>query len=216
MKSLLKAMLALALCFASTFVLLNFSGLVTVEKIESWLAHAQTVNPIFVASLVSFLLFIDLFIAMPTLTVMIIGGYFLGWQLGAFSAISGILLAGICGYGLSAKYGDRIIALIIKDPLKRTEVTKTYQQHGPVIILLSRAVPILPEVSACMAGMTKMPFGKFLVFWLISTVPYGLIATYAGSISTLENPKPAILAAVGLTSAAWFGWFMFKQLNRQK
>ncbi|TBR41941.1 DedA family protein [Marinomonas agarivorans] len=216
MKSLLKAMLGLALFFASTFVLLNFSGVLTVAKIESWLAFAQTVNPIVVATLVSFLLFIDLFIAMPTLTVMIIGGYFLGWQLGALAAISGIFLAGVCGYGLSAKYGDRMIALLIKDPVKRIEATTTYQQHGPVIILLSRAMPILPEVSACMAGMTKMPFGKFLAFWLISTVPYTLIATYAGSISTLENPKPAIFAAIGLTSAVWFGWFVFKRIKRPK
>lgn len=216
MKQLFKIMLVLAAFFASTFFLLNLSGILTVEKIESWLNLAQTINPVFVATLISFLLFMDLFIAMPTLTVIIIGGYFLGWQLGTVAALTGLLLAGICGYGLSIKYGDVLIVFLIKDPAQRLEAMVAYQKHGPVIILLSRAMPILPEVSACMAGMTKMPFLKFLSFWLISIVPYTVIATYAGSISTLENPKPAIFTAIGLTSTIWLGWFIFKRFKRNK
>ena len=90
-----------------------------------------------------------------------------------------------------------------------------FQAHGAVVILLSRATPILPEVSACMAGITHMPFTRFLLFWLLSTVPYAIIATYAGSISTFENPTPAILAALGLTLVLWLAWFIFRRKQRR-
>lgn len=66
-----------------------------------------------------------------------------------------------------------------------------------------------------MAGMTRMSFLKFLGLWLISTVPYAIIASYAGSISTLEDPKPAIMAAIGLTGFFWLGWVVFRKFQKR-
>ncbi|MCG8021985.1 MAG: VTT domain-containing protein [Candidatus Thiodiazotropha weberae] len=214
MKSLLKIMLLLALFFASTFIILKSTGIITVEKIELWLEMAKNSNPVYVAVIVVGLLFADLFVAVPTLTVMILGGYFLGPVIGALAAISGLFAAGVCGYGISWKYGDILMRFLIKDKQKRVEAKCSFKSHGGVVILLSRAVPILPEVSACMAGMTRMPFLKFLVFWMLSAVPYAFIAAYAGSISTLENPTPAILTMICLTSFFLIGWYIFRVCRR--
>ncbi|WP_448547566.1 TVP38/TMEM64 family protein [Thalassotalea fusca] len=215
MKSLLKIMLVLALFFASTFIVLNATGIITVDKITAWLELAKSVNPIYVGLVVVGLLFVDLFVAVPTLTIIILSGHFLGPIFGGGAAVIGLSLAGICGYVISRKYGHILINFLIKDRRKRYEVAEQFQSHGSVVILLSRATPILPEVSACMAGMTKMPFIRFLLLWLISTLPYAFIASYAGAISTLENPSPAILTAIGLTGFFWLGWFIFqKNKNR--
>ena len=46
MKPLLKIMLILALAFASTFIILKSTGLITVEKIELWLEMAKNADPI--------------------------------------------------------------------------------------------------------------------------------------------------------------------------
>lgn len=206
-------MLVLALVFASTFIILKSTGIVTIEKIELWLEAAKSTSPIYVAVIVAALLFADLFVAVPTLTVIILGGYFLGSIFGAIAAITGLFFAGICGYGLSRKYGNIPINFLIKDQDKRDDAIATFRRHGAIVILLSRAVPILPEVSACMAGMTRMPFIRFLSLWLLSTIPYAIIASYAGSVSTLENPQPAIFTAIGLTAFFWSGWFVFKQFG---
>jgi len=84
------------------------------------------------------------------------------------------------------------------------------------MILLSRAMPILPEVTACLAGMTKMKFSKFILAWLISTIPYVLIISYAGSASSIENPKPAIYTAIGISVTLWSGWYLFINAKRKK
>ena len=51
-----------------------------------------------------------------------------------------------------------------------------------------------------------MKLRKFLAAYLLGTLPYAMIASYAGSASSLGNPMPAILTAIGLTTlfaAAW-------------
>ena len=214
MKPLLKIMITLALFFASTFIILKSTGMITVEKIELWLDIAKNANSIYVSAIIAGLLFADLFIAVPTLTVMILGGFFLGPLYGAIAGIIGLFSAGTCGYGISHKYGDYLINFLIKDEEKREEAIAMFQEHGAIVILLSRAIPILPEVSACMAGMTRMGFWKFLALWLVSAVPVASIAAYAGSISTLENPTPAFLTIIGFTIFFWMGWLVFKKKRK--
>ncbi|MCE0556484.1 MULTISPECIES: VTT domain-containing protein [unclassified Motilimonas] len=215
MKSLFKVMLILALGFASTFIFLKLAGILSLADISRWLEQASALPHGYLFALVIGLLFLDLFIAMPTLTIIILSGYFLGFSQGALAASTGLLLAGLGGYILSQYFGQPFVRLLIRDPAKRTEMIDGFDRYGAMMILLSRAMPILPEVSACMAGLTKMPFWRFLGIWIASAVPYATIAAYAGSISTLQNPKPAILTAVGLSVFFWLGWYLFTKQQRK-
>ena len=216
MKPLIKLMLTLGLAFATTFLLLNATGVVTVAKIETWLTLARDADPLWVAPIIALLLFVDLIISVPTLATITLSGYFLGPVIGALAGIVGLVMAGLGGYTVSRRYGDLLLKLVFKDEAKRMEAVATFQEHGAVVILLSRASPILPEVSACMAGMTRMPLGKFLILWLASSVPYAVIAAYAGSISSLDNPQPAIFAAIGLMSFLWISWLVVRRRGQNR
>ncbi|MGH1427179.1 MAG: TVP38/TMEM64 family protein [Arenicella sp.] len=216
MKGMLKLMAILALCFASTFLVLNATGLLTIDRITHWLELAQQSSPILLGSIVAFLLFADLFVAMPTLTIMILSGFFLGPAIGAVFSILGLSLAGIFGYGLSHRYGNRLAKTLIRDEDELKSAVQSFRQFGTGTILLSRAAPILPEVSACMAGLTHMSKIRFAMAWGASTIPYAVIASYAGSISTLSDPKPAITAAIGLTAFFWLGWVAYRSLVIKK
>ena len=210
MASMLKLITILALCLASTFLLLNTTGWLTVEKITHYLELVQQSSPVTMGGIVALLLFADLFIAMPTLTIMILSGFFLGPVMGAIFSIIGLFLAGFSGYALSYRYGTRLAKMLIKDEGELDRAIASFNQFGVGTILLSRAVPILPEVSACMAGLTRMPKWKFALAWVLSTVPYAVIASYAGSVSTLSNPQPAIITAIGLTAFLWVGLFLYR------
>lgn len=217
MKALLKLIVIIASIFAVTFVVVKTTGVLSIEKVEHWLTAAKSVSPIYVAILVVCLLFIDLFIAVPTLTIIILAGYFLGASLGAISALLGVWLAGITGYLLSKKYGSRLLSLLLKDKEQQQQAINSFKTYGFTMILLSRASPILPEVTACLSGMTGMPFSRFIIAWFISSTPYALIAAYAGSISSIENPKPALITAIVLTAFFWFAWLLFhRYIKRDK
>ncbi|MFC1747216.1 TVP38/TMEM64 family protein [Pseudomonadota bacterium] len=213
MKSLVKLFLIIAAVFASTFIIIKYTGLLTVDQIEGWLVQAKDVSPIYVGSIVALLLFADLFIAIPTLTIIILSGYFLGHTYGAMAALTGTMLAGILGYWISFYFGNGIMAFLIKDEEKRREAIGAFDKGGFAMILLSRAIPILPEATACLAGMTNMRFWKFFLAWSISTIPYVLIATYAGSISSIDDPKPAIFAVIIISSCLWVSWFFYHRFN---
>ena len=210
MKSMLMLMLILALCFASTFLLLNATGLLTVERVTNWLEIAQQTDPVVIGVLIVMLLFADLFVAMPTLTIMLLSGFFLGPQQGTLFTVLGLSLAGFSGYGLSYRYGDRLAKKLVKDKTELDQAIESFKRFGVGTILLSRAIPILPEVSACMAGLTRMPIARFASAWMVSTVPYAVIANYAGSISTVADPSPAIITAIGLTAVFWIGWGIYR------
>jgi len=207
MKDLVKIMLTLALLFASTFIVLKLTGVLTFEDIEALLYEVQALNPALLAMVVVVLLFADLFIAIPTMTVSIMAGYFLGWPMGFAATLCGLLLAGMTGYGVSRRYGWRLLNHIYKDRQRLDEIHEAFSDYGPIMLIICRAAPILPEVSCCMAGATRMSFYKFLSMFALGTVPYALITTYAGSISTLEKPTPAIVIAIGLSLTLWLAWF---------
>ncbi len=215
MHPLVKLFLIIASFFASTFIIIRLSGVLTVDDVKQWLTNAQQASPITVSLIIFTLLFADLFIAMPTLTIIILSGFFLGFSGGFWAAFCGVFMAGTCGYVLSRQFGERFLEFLVKDKKQQRKVKDSFHQYGTVMILLSRALPILPETSACLAGIAKMPFIRFITYWLLSSVPYLLIATYAGSISSFENPKPAIYVAIGLSGTLWLGWWVYTQIPKR-
>lgn len=213
MKALLKVMLTIAAVFASTFILGRVFGILTEENVRAWLESANTLSIATVFAVVVTLLFIDLFVAVPTLTIVILGGYFLGFEFGFFAAMTGSALAAFVGYAICARWGEAGLSKVIRDDQQRGAMHDAFDTHGPGMILLARGAPILPEVTACMAGITRMPLGRFALFWMIGTLPYMAIATYAGSISTFNDPKPAIYAALSLYGVMWIGWYIYRRFH---
>lgn len=209
MKQLLAAAFVLATAFASTFIVLNLTGIITIEKIRWGMAEAGTAHGALLCGLVILLLGLDIIVAIPTLTVIILAGHFLGFGYGAVSAISGFYLAGVTGYGVSRKYGTALLSRIYRDPGKLQSMQQLFDQHGPVVLLLCRALPILPEVTCCLAGANRMPFPRFLFYYSLASVPYACIAVYAGSKSSIDNLTPALFTAIMLSLGLWLAWSIF-------
>ena len=212
---MLKIMLILFVVFITIFIFAKITGLLSLEQIEGWLIQAQNAPTIYIMAIVIALLFLDLFVTVPTLSLIMLSGYFLGYPLAVLASVTGLIITGCSGYLLSFLYGSRVLRFLIKDDKKREDMKSTFHKHGFAMILLSRALPMLPEVTACLSGSTRMPFPKFLAAWSLSSVPYVLIAAYSGSISSLGNPMPAIFTAIGITSVLWLGWFLFHRKHKK-
>ena len=211
MKSLIKVILILGLVSGSSFILVQATGLITIDKINFWFNEIKLLPAYYIGGIIIFFMFIDLVISIPTLAIIMLAGFFLGTFLGALFTIIGLMIAGCCGYILGYKYGEVILVLLLRNVQERNEFKASFKKHGYVTILLSRALPVLPEISTCIAGMTKMPFSKFILAWFISITPYSLIAAYAGAASSPRSPEPAIIAWSLLTSTLWISWYFFKK-----
>lgn len=216
MKQLFTVAAVLAAVFGSTFLLLNLTGVITLEDIEAGLETAANIDPVYVVAVVVALLFLDLFIAIPTLTISILSGYFLGFFLGGLAAATGMMLAGLTGYLICWMYGPGILLKIYKDQNKLEAMKAIFNEHGVSVLLMCRAIPILPEISCCLSGANRMPITRFMFFYSVSTFPYAFIASYAGSKSTLSDPTPALMTAIAISLTLWLCWFIFLKRNYRK
>ena len=214
MKPLIKVMLILGSVFAATFAVGALLGVLTIENVKNWLERAQSADPVWVIATVIFLLFLDLFVAVPTLTITILAGFFLGFPMRAAAALTGLSAVAFSGFTISRVWGEHAISWVVRSENDRQDLAESFQSSGPLMIILARAAPIVPEVTACMAGATGMPLARYCLFFSIGTLPYVLIAAYAGSISSLENPMPAIYAALGLYLVLWIGWYLLRRQTR--
>lgn len=211
MHPLVRTVVILFLAFAATFVVIKFATGLSFDDVENWLRAAQQVSSFYVAGLVVALLLADIMISVPTLTITMLAGFLLGQVAGASAALLGLYGAGLIGYLVSRAMGDKLLRLLMKDEAKRQHATETFSRHGFGMIILARAVPILPEVTACLAGATGMPLRRFVLAWSLNSVPYVFVATLAGSLSSLDNPKPALFTAMGISLTLWTCWFFFRR-----
>jgi uncharacterized membrane protein YdjX (TVP38/TMEM64 family) len=216
MKLLIKTILILVSIFTITLLLIKFTGVLTVDDIKEIFSNLKSQPSYILGALIVFFLFIDLFIAVPTMTIIILAGYFIGFELALFYTTIGLLSASLTGYFLSKKYGKKVLNKLSSNEEQKQEMTDLFNKHGVLVLVLSRAVPMLPEISSCLAGACNMSFKRFLVAWFFGTIPYVCVITYAGSISNLDNPMPAIYAALGITVTFWFIWMVFMKIDKKK
>ena len=219
MKALVRFVVLLGAFFTFTLVVFKLTGFLTVDDIKVWLEQGLTLSTWIVGLIIVGLMMIDLFIAVPTLSLTILSGFFLRVELGVFYSSAGMLPAGTMGYVISRFQGDKLLRFVSKDDAQTKEMVDIFNRFGPFSLMLCRAAPMLPEVTSCLAGVTRMPYWKYILFYAIGTIPYSIIAAYSGSVSSIENPQPAILTFIGIfggLSLIWAGFLFFNKHKLKK
>jgi len=151
----------------------------------------------------------DLFLPIPSTLVMSAAGLIYGAFSGGLLAASGSFLSGATAYALCRSLGQGIAARLVgAEDLRRGELL--FAQRGPWLIALSRAVPVLPEVIACLAGLTRMPAPSFFLALACGSIAVGFI--YAG-IGAAGVQQPA-LALGGSVLAPALLWLVTRRLLR--
>ncbi len=211
MKDLLKLALVLALAFASTFVIMRMTGLLDEADVRAFLAGAHEINPLYFVALVMLLLWIDILIAIPTMATILLAGYFLGPALGAAASVGGLMLMGLSGYGLGRGYGRAVLTRLYRDEARLAAIEASFARSDLLVLFVCQALPILPELSCCLAGVARMRFTRFLMGYTVGVVPFAVIVAYAGSVSTVADPWPAIWTVIGVSTFLLLIWTLVKR-----
>jgi len=147
------------------------------------------------------LLIADLFLPVPGTVVMSAMGYVYGpWWGGLFSSV-GSVLGGLLAYGLCRALGHRAaVWLAGEKDLEKGE--RFFRNGGGWVVTLSRWLPLLPEVVACMAGLTRMPLRIFLVALLCGSLPLGFVFAAVGAAGK-DTPGLALALSAGIPVLMW-------------
>lgn len=211
MKDLLKVGVVLALAFASTFVIMRATGILSEDEVRAFLEQAHTIEPLWFMAIVIALLLLDLLIAIPTMTTILLAGYFQGPWIGGGAAAIGLMLMGTVGYGLGRRFGRPVLIRLFRDEKRLAAIEASFARNDLLLLFVCQALPILPELSCCLAGISRMSFPRFLFGYAVGVVPFAFIIAYSGSVSTLSDPWPAIYTVIGVSGGLLLAWTLIQR-----
>lgn len=205
MKRLSVIFLVLALLVIAPFLIWgdSFEQAMSLEKTVTWLR--STGKWAWAAGLG--LLIIDLFLPILGTVVMSALGLVYGWFWGGLLSAFGSVGAGLLAYGLSRKLGRRAVSLLAgREGLAEGE-RLFGGETGGWLVAFSRWMPVLPEVVACLAGISRMPFKRFLAALCAGSFPLGFVFAWIGETGN-ERPMLALILSAGLPPLIWglFRW----------
>ncbi|MCS6877219.1 MAG: VTT domain-containing protein [Geminicoccaceae bacterium] len=147
------------------------------------------------------LLWSDLLLPVPATAVMSALGFVYGIPWGTILGAAGSMLAGLTGYGLCRALGrDAAERILGRDGLAQGE--RLFARIGVWLVLLSRWLPVFPEVVACMAGLARMPFSLFVFALAAGSVPMAAAFAAVGRFG-VERPDLALLVSAVAPPLIW-------------
>lgn len=212
----MKAFLRLLAVFLLLSLMLLISFLIWGEGFDAWLdgeaaadffrARAAWAGPLGAGLLIA-----DLVLPIPSTGILGGMGVALGWLPAALWGWAGLSLSGLTGYAIGRLGGTRLADRVV-DPGVRARHQAQFNDWGSTAIVVTRLLPILPEVFSVLSGLVRMRFSRFVFATLLGSIPPALVYTWLGA-QAREHPGPALWGLVGITAAAWL---VFLTLHRRR
>ncbi len=209
MRDLIRIAFLLGLAFASTFLLVQGLGLLPEADVIRWLEGLRSIHPAWLIAGVIALLVLDLLVAVPTMTTIPIAGWLLGPVLGGLTGAIGLMLMGSLGYGLGRFVGRPVLARLFKSDDRLAGIEAAFARNDLLTLAVCQALPILPELSAILAGISRMHPLRFALGYGLGVIPFAFIVAAGGAASTPDDLRPAILTAIATTACLLLLWRMF-------
>jgi len=101
-----------------------------------------------------------------------------------FTGTMGQILGSITTYQLGKSGGRHLLErygkylLVSKRDIKKAD--DWFEKYGELTVLFTRMMPVIRTFISLPAGISRMSFGKFVVYSTIGIIPWTLILTYIG------------------------------------
>jgi uncharacterized membrane protein YdjX (TVP38/TMEM64 family) len=148
------------------------------------------------------LLVADLFLPLPATLIMAALGYIYGPLAGGLISAAGSFMGGAFGYWLCRLMGENTTLRLLgeKDYARGKKLSGNV---GGWVVVLSRWLPVFPEVIACMAGLTRMPARYFHGALLCGSLPLGFVYAFVGHAG-VSHPAVSIGLSAGMPPLIWW------------
>lgn len=140
------------------------------------------------------LLSADLFLPVPATAVLAALGFLYGPWAGGLIGALGSVGSGLIGYGLCRALG-RGVALRLVGERDLERGTRLFERFGAWLVVLSRWLPLFPEVISCAAGLIRMPWMRFGVALVCGSVPMSFTYAWVGYAG---NRHPGLATALSV------------------
>lgn len=154
----------------------------------------------------------DVLLPIPSSLVSTACGYLLGFLPGMLVSWAGMTLGAVVGYAVGARpAASAARRLVGETELARARAAES--RWGPWTLIVSRSVPVLAEASVVFAGMTAMPFGRFL--GVTAGANLGVSAAYVWVGSQALQANAFLWAFAGAIALPGLAMLATKMLGRK-
>lgn len=166
-------------------------GEVGAAELDAWLKKLP--SPTLLATAVAALLAVDIFLPVPSSLVSTLAGGELGPWLGTLAAWLGMTAGAVLGFALARLFG-RPLARRFSNPEELARIERLSQKHGPLILVLVRALPAMAEASVLLMGASGLSWRRFLPPVLASNLGIALAYALFGHVAERHGLLPLALA----------------------
>lgn len=139
------------------------------------------------------LIVVDLVLPIPATAIMSALGYLYGAVLGGLAGGTGSMIAGLIAY-FSTRLMGRRAAVFLAGEKDLNRVEKFFARRGALAVAITRPMPILPEVTSCLAGMAGMPLRIYVISLACGSLSTGFVFATVGALG-VSQPWVAIVAS---------------------
>ena len=197
------------LALALIGLVLLLGPLVFAQQIED-LANAAVVaarhSPLLVAASIIAALALDVFLPVPNGITNTLAGALFGFWGGVTVIWTGLMAASILGYVVGA-WAAKPLARRMLGPAELERAHRFAQGLGPLVLILSRPVPVFAELATLAAGMANMPLRLFLLLTGLANLAVAAVFAAIGSAALAnQSGELALAGGVLLPLLAWLGY----------
>lgn len=138
------------------------------------------------------LLTVDLLLPVPSTAVTTYAGGILPWGLAFLCAWGGLTAGHLIGFGCARRLG-RPFAERWASPANLKQLDRLSLNYGPIILVATRALPLLSEASVLLLGITRLPFALGVIAIALSNA---VIAAVYVSVGAWFQDSPALIYAI--------------------
>ncbi len=162
-------------------------------------------------------------IPLPSEVIMPFAGYLVSQ--GRFS-LWGVSLAGAIGCTLGSAvayavgaYGGRDFILkygryVLITPHEVAWADRWFARYGMAATFISRLLPVIRTFISFPAGVARIPFGPFLVYAFLGSLPWSWVLAYAGmllgehwdQVGDVLHSLDVVIVVILTAGVAWFLW----------
>jgi uncharacterized membrane protein YdjX (TVP38/TMEM64 family) len=152
------------------------------EDMNLWAARLTRpeLRPSAIAAAVVLLLGADILLPIPSSIVSTGAGATLGFFPGLLASTAGMTFGSLFGYGLGRKFGLPLVRRVVQER-DVEQVSSRFRRGAAWALAAMRAVPVLAEASALVAGVSRVPLPLYALVTTLANAGISAIYCAAGA-----------------------------------
>jgi uncharacterized membrane protein YdjX (TVP38/TMEM64 family) len=181
-----------------------------IEALANGAVEAARDRPLAVAGLIVLALTLDVFLPVPNGVTNTLAGAIFGFAGGVAVIWAGLMAASLLGYAVGA-LAARPLARRLLGEEELASAHRFAEGLGPLVLILSRPVPVFAELATLAAGMAGMPPRLFLLLTALANLAVAVVFAGIGSAAMASGSGTlGLVGAVILPLLAWlcYRWWL--------